>query len=148
MSGTPEALFVRLSYHLERVRNVVVLMYLLERQADLQEAKTTSAMIATHGLHGALTYREVRNAINDLIELGLVTTRVHPNTRTHFTVHRDAVLQLLAKPLPHDLPGVRQSSYPFLDAWRAASVAADETTDLAGPAPSTPSTPPITSETS
>lgn len=118
MHFNTERLFVQLSYRLGRARTVAVLMYLLDREADQREIRTTLTTLSTHGLAGKFTLNEVRKAINDLVTLGLVSTLVHPNTRTHLKVDRAAVLDLLAAPLPDELPGVRQSSCSFLDAWR------------------------------
>ena len=128
-------LFVRLSYRLKSMRNVAVLMYLLENGADVAEVKNTLPMISYHGLSNAVSYKEVRKAVEDLIELGLVTTRIHANTKTHFTVDRAAVLAFLSKPVAHDLPGLRDSAYPFLEAWRTQPVGQPSQEPVAGDLP-------------
>lgn len=116
--ATSTDLLVELAYRLKSLRNAAVLTHLLRVGADETVVKTTPAAMARHELDDQLSYKEVRNAIEDLVRLGLVTTVVHPNTRTHLTVDRAAVLALLAQPLSGRLPGLAHRDFAFLTAWR------------------------------
>lgn len=116
MSELLSELLVRLS----DVKASMVLTHLLECQADVSEYQTTFERIAYDATDEYLTKRQVRLATAKLTKLGLVSTMAHPNTRTYFTVNRDAVLALLAQPLPKRLPGMSDRNFPFLDAWQQA----------------------------
>lgn len=120
-----KALFNELLHRLRKYADgkysdAMLLHYLLRQGADDAEFKTTAVKVALDALYGCINRRDVQRSIDRLTELGLISTRVHANTRTHFTVNRDAVLALLAKPLPRNLPGIDERHFPFLDEWAAA----------------------------
>lgn len=120
-----KALFNELLHRLRKYEDgkysdAMLLHYLLRQGADGTEFKTTAVKVALDALSGCINRRDVQRSIDRLTELGLISTRVHANTRTHFTVNREAVLTLLAKPLPRNLPGIDERHFPFLDEWVAA----------------------------
>lgn len=115
--------------------DAMLLHYLLRQGADDTEFKTTAVKVALDAMSGCLNRWDVQRSLGRLTNMGLISTRVHANTRTHFTVKRDAVLALLAKPLPRNLPGLDERSFPFLDEWAAAqsvdtSIEADSETPV------------------
>jgi hypothetical protein len=107
-------------YEHGKYSDAMLLHYLLRQGADDIEFKSTAVKVALDALAGCLNRWEVQRSIERLTKLGLIATRVHANTRTHFTVNRDAVLALLAKPLPRNLPGIDERHFAFLDEWQAA----------------------------
>lgn len=120
-----KALFNELLHRLRKYEDgkysdAMLLHYLLRQGADVVEHKTTSVKVALDALAGCLNRHDVQRSTVRLSQLGLISTRVHANTRTHFTVNRAAVLALLAKPLPRNLPGIDERHFPFLDEWRTA----------------------------
>ena len=120
-----KALFNELLHRLRKYEDgkysdAMLLHYLLRQGADDAEFKTTAVKVALDALAGCLNRRDVQRSIVRLSQLGLISTRVHANTRTHFTVNREAVLALLAKPLPRNLPGIDERHFPFLDEWKTA----------------------------
>lgn len=124
-----KSLFNELLHRLSKYENgkysdAMLLHYLLRQGADGEEFKSTAVKVALDALSGCLNRWEVQRSIERLTQLGLISTRVHANTRTHFTVNREAVLALLAKPLPRNLPGIDERHFPFLDEWRAAQAGA------------------------
>lgn len=124
-----KALFNELLHRLRRYEDckysdAMLLHYLLRQGADDAEFKTTAVKVALDALAGCLNRRDVQRSIVRLSQLGLISTRVHANTRTHFTVKREAVLALLAKPLPRNLPGIDGRHFPFLDEWKTAQKSA------------------------
>lgn len=124
-----KALFNELLHRLRKhedgkYSDAMLLHYLLRQGADETEFKSTAVKVALDALAGCLNRWEVQRSIDRLSQLGLISTRVHANTRTHFTVNRGAVLALLAKPLPRNLPGIDERHFPFLDEWKAAQTTA------------------------
>ena len=124
-----KALFNELLHRLRKhedgkYSDAMLLHYLLRQGADETEFKSTAVKVALDALAGCLNRWEVQRSIDRLSQLGLISTRVHANTRTHFTVNREAVLALLAKPLPRNLPGIDERHFPFLDEWKAAQTTA------------------------
>lgn len=124
-----KALFVELLHRLRKFEDgkysdAMLLHYLLRQGANEAEFKTTAVKVALDALSGCLNRWEVQRSIVRLTEMGLISTRVHANTRTHFSVNRDAVLALLARPLPRNLPGIDERSFPFLDDWHESQRAA------------------------
>ena len=118
--------------------DAMLLHYLIRQGADDVEFKSTAVKVALDALAGCVNRRDVQRSIERLTQLGLISTRIHANTRTHFTVNRDAVLALLAKPLPRNLPGLDERSFPFLDQWTSAqSVGAPIEADSEPPVDST-----------
>lgn len=120
-----KALFNELLHRLRKYADgkysdAMLLHYLLRQGADGTEFKTTAVKVALDALSGCINRRDVQRSIDRLTELGLISTRVHANTRTHFKVNREAVLALLAKPLPRNLPGIDERHFPFLDEWSAS----------------------------
>ena len=107
-------------YEDAKYSDAMLLHYLLRQGADVAELRTTAAKVAQDALSGCVNRRDVQRSIDRLTQLGLISTRVHANTRTHFKVNRDAVLTLLAKPLPRNLPGIDERPFSFLDEWQAA----------------------------
>ena len=98
--------------------DAMLLHYLLRQGADEQEFKSTAVSIALDALSACVNRRDVQRSIERLTGMGLITTRVHANTRTHFSVNKAAVLALLSKPLPRNLPGLDERHFAFLDRWR------------------------------
>lgn len=124
-----KALFNELLHRLRKYEDgkysdAMLLHYLLRQGADDSEFKSTAVKVALDALSGCLNRWEVQRSIDRLSQLGLISTRVHANTRTHFTVKREAVLALLAKPLPRNLPGIDERHFPFLDEWKTDQKAA------------------------
>lgn len=124
MDMDSKALFNELLHRLRKFEDgkysdAMLLHYLLRQGADGSEFKTTAIKVALDALHGCLNRWEVQRSIVRLSQLGLISTRVHANTRTHFSVNRQAVLALLAKPLPRNLPGIDERHFPFLDEWKS-----------------------------
>ena len=93
----------------------MLLVFLLQREADVKECKTSLGHIAKHRTGEFLTKQQTRLAADKLIKLGLIGKVIHPNTNTYFTVNRAAVLELLAQPLPPGLPGTEDRNFPFLE---------------------------------
>jgi hypothetical protein len=125
MNMNSQSLFIELLHRLRKYEDAkysdaMLLHYLLRQGADETEFKSTAVKVALDALAGCLNRWEVQRAIDRLTQLGLISTRVHANTRTHFKVNRDAVLALLAKPLPRNLPGIDERHFSFLDEWQAA----------------------------
>ena len=116
---TNPALFVSLMYRLKSFRNTALLTFLLEVEADKKDYASTTSVLALRYLGNQLSRREVQKAVDDLEELGLITTRVHANTKTYFKVNAEQVESLLAQPLPNHLPGMDDLQYPFLSRWAA-----------------------------
>lgn len=114
---TSSVLFVNLMYRLKSFRNTAVLTFLLEVEADKKDYVATVPVLALRYLGNQLSRREVQKAVADLEDLGLITTRVHANTKTYFKVNADQVQKLLMQPLPDHLPGMDDLRYPFLDQW-------------------------------
>ena len=117
MKSNP-SLFVNLMYRLKSYRNTAVLMFLLEVEADQKDYVASVPVLAHRYMGNQLSRREVQKAVDDLEELGLISTRVHANTKTYFKVNADQVRALLAQPLPEHLPGMDDLQYPFLQSWK------------------------------
>lgn len=128
MNLTASDLFIELLHRLRmfdrktKYSDAMLLYYLLRMGADGDsEYKTTSTKVWWDGLAGYIDKNDFQSSTKRLEELGFITVRIHANYKTHFTVHRAAVLQLLSTPeLPSRLPGVDDRNFPFLDAWREA----------------------------
>lgn len=119
-----KTLFNELLHRLTKYKNgkysdAMLLHYLLRQGADKEEFKTTAIKVALDALAGCLNRGDVQRSIERLKQLGLISTRVHANTRTHFTVNREAVLELLSEPLPRNLPGIDERHFSFLDEWQS-----------------------------
>lgn len=119
---TNQTLFVNLMYRLKSFRNVTVLNFLLEVGAEQKEYSCSAQILAHRYLGNQLSARQVEKALSDLIELGLITTRVHANTKTHMRVNAEAVKTLLSQPLPPHLPGMDDLNFSFLNEWQADKV--------------------------
>lgn len=124
MNTDSKALFNELLHRLCKYEDckysdAMLLHYLLRQGADGTEFKTTAVKVALDALHGCINRRDVQRSVERLTKLELISTRVHANTRTHFSVNRQAVLALLEKPLPRNLPGIDERHFPFLDEWES-----------------------------
>lgn len=124
MNMDSKALFSELLHRLCKYEDckysdAMLLHYLLRQGADGTEFKTTAVKVALDALHGCINRRDVQRSVERLTKLELISTRVHANTRTHFSVNRQAVLTLLARPLPRNLPGIDERHFPFLDEWKS-----------------------------
>ncbi|AOW13318.1 hypothetical protein LPB72_09705 [Hydrogenophaga crassostreae] len=117
---TNSFLFVNLIYRLKSFRDVAVLMFLLEVDADQKEYACSASVLSQRYLGNQISARQVEKAIKDLCDLNLVSIRVHANTKTYFKVNRDKVLSLLNQPLPERMPGLDDLKFPFLDKWSGA----------------------------
>jgi hypothetical protein len=115
---TASSLFVELVHRLQKHTDASVLSVLLADQADVVEVKTSAGRISMDRLGESISRLEVHRALKRLSDSGLISVRIHANTRTHVTVDRAAVLALLQKPLPPRLPGLVEREFPFLDVWR------------------------------
>ena len=151
MNTDSKALFNELLHRLCKYEDckysdAMLLHYLLRQGADGTELKTTAVKVALDALHGCINRRDVQRSVERLTKLELISTRVHANTRTHFSVNRQAVLALLEKPLPRNLPGIDERHFPFLDEWESlhsdalsADAANESTVGQEGdPVPQTP----------
>ncbi|WP_157539097.1 hypothetical protein [Hydrogenophaga flava] len=151
MNTDSKALFNELLHRLCKYEDckysdAMLLHYLLRQGADGTEFKTTAVKVALDALHGCINRRDVQRSVERLTKLELISTRVHANTRTHFSVNRQAVLALLEKPLPRNLPGIDERHFPFLDEWESlhsdapSAHAANESTvgQEGNPVPQTP----------
>ncbi|MVT36623.1 hypothetical protein GO497_01130 [Acidovorax citrulli] len=87
--------------------------------------------MASEQLCGTLSPKTAHRAFDHLREMGLITTRVHKNTKTLITVDRIAVLDFLREPLPERLPALSKKQFAFLDAWAADSTASTVTPESA-----------------
>lgn len=129
MTNNP-LLFVSLVYRLKSFRNTAVLMFLLEVEADKKEYSCSALVLSHRYLGNQLSQRQVEKAIKDLVDVELITTRVHANTKTYFKVNAERVQSLLCQPLPEHLPGMDDLQYPFLKTWAGdKSPPTDQTPD-------------------
>ena len=127
---TNAVLFVNLMYRLKSFRNTAVLTFLLEVEADKKEYVCSAPVLSHRYLGNQLSLKEVKKAIADLLELELISTRVHANTKTYFKVNAEQVQSLLRQPLPVHLPGMDDLQYPFLKTWACdKSSPTDQTPD-------------------
>ncbi len=110
-------LFVSLMYRMKSFRNVVVLMFLLEVEADKKEYACSIPVMANRYLGNQISRREAQKAVSDLEDIGLISLRVHANTKIYFKVNGDMVLSLLDQPLPEHMPGLEDLKFPFLEEW-------------------------------
>ncbi len=90
---TNAVLFVNLMYRLKSFRNTAVLTFLLEVEADKKEYVCSASVLSHRYLGNQLSLKEVKKAIADLLELELISTRVHANTKTYFKVNFDGLSQ-------------------------------------------------------
>lgn len=120
---TNESLFINLIHRLGKYPEAVVLAVALEQHADEQEFKTTSVRISLDLLGGVLEKKQVQRALDRLAERGLIELRTHANYRTHIKVDRAAVEALLRTPVSDYLPGLRSTSFPFLEHIQSAEAA-------------------------
>lgn len=135
-----QLLFIELVHRLKHYTDAMFLFGMLKERADLREFESTRPKMSRRQMEGAVTDREVRRSLERLQDSGLITVRTHANTRTHVTVNRQAVLDLLRQPVSPRLPGLHEFSFPFLDAWAADSDASPQeakpdapiNTDLSG----------------
>ncbi|MDO5693869.1 MAG: hypothetical protein Q4G70_15555 [Pseudomonadota bacterium] len=74
-------------------------------------------------LGGVLEKKQVQRALDRLAERGLIELRTHANYRTHIKVDRAAVEALLRTPVSDYLPGLRSTSFPFLEHIQSAEAA-------------------------
>lgn len=126
----------RLSKYEEgKYSDAMLLHYLLRQGADEQEFKSTAVKVALDALAGCINRWDVQRSIERLTKMGLIATRVHANTRTHLSVNPEAVLALLEKPLPRNLPGLDDRHFAFLDRWRDAKTS-DSTAESTALSPS------------
>lgn len=114
-------LFVSLMYRLKSFRNVTVLTFLLEVEADQREYACSVPVLAHRYLGNQISRREAQKAVSDLEELGLISSRVHANTKTYFKVNGEQVLALLNQPLPEGMPGLAGLKFPFLNEWSGSA---------------------------
>lgn len=111
-------LFIELITRLKKYDDAAVLMILLAEHADVKEEKVTAGKLSLDRFQESIDRKNVQRAFARLSAAGLISIRIHANTRTHVTVHRDAVLALLREPLAPRLPGMVAREFPFLDVWR------------------------------
>ena len=118
-----QQLFVNLTHRLKKYSDAVVLYALLEQHADETELKTSATQIALDLAGGRIVRRQAQQAIARLTELELIRVRTHANYRTHIKVDRAAVEALLRTPVSDYLPGLRSTSFPFLEHIHSAEAA-------------------------
>ena len=116
-------LFIALLHRLRRYPEAMVLYAALEQHADEHEFKTTLTQMALDILGGQVDRYQVQRALGRLHEKGLVEIRTHANYRTHIKVDRAAVEALLRTPVSDYLPGLRSTSFPFLEHIQSAEAA-------------------------
>lgn len=122
MSFTSEQLFRYLMYSLRSYPSAVLLHYLLEEEAEKKELRDKVRSMAKTFLRHALTYHELRGALRDLEQLGLVETRVLAQSHTTVRVNAQAVLDLLATAPNENLPAMKPREFAFLRLWQEASI--------------------------
>lgn len=99
--------------------DAMLLHHLLQNGGDCKTHKTTSSEVV-YALDGSIDRFDFQRSTARLKTLGYISAQTLTKSRTHFTVNREAVLGLLAKPLPRNMPGIDNRHFSFLDAWRAA----------------------------
>lgn len=126
-------LFKSLIQLMRSYADAAVLWILLKEEADVKEEGVTSGGLAEIQLCDTIDRKTAQRSIQRLRDMGFVTTRIHKNTKTLVTVNREAVLELLRKPIPERLPAVSKKQFAFLDAWNAdrAAIAAQQAIDAA-----------------
>lgn len=119
-------LFAQLVQRMHSYSDAAVLWIFLKEEADVDEYGAASGKMSEEQLCGTLSRKTIHRSIERMCEMGLITTRVHRNTKTLVTVNREAVLDLLRQQIPERLPAVSKKQFAFLDAWNAdrAAVAA------------------------
>lgn len=129
-------LFKALVQLMRNYADAAVLWILLKEEADVKEEGVTSGGLAEIQLCDTIDRKTAQRSIQRLRDMGFITTRVHKNTKTLVTVNREAVLELLRKPIPERLPAVSKKQFAFLDAWNAdrAAIAAQQAIDDASQA--------------
>lgn len=130
-SLTGNDLFSQLVQQLHNYADAAVLWIFLKEEADEIEYGAKSGKMSEEQLCSTVSSATVKRSIQRLQETGFITTRVHKNTKTLVTVNREAVLELLRKPIPERLPAVSKKQFAFLDAWNAdrAAIAAQQAID-------------------
>ena len=116
---TCQQLFIELVQRLAKYSDAAVLWIFLKEHADVAEYKDSAERIAYDQLQQTVDRRDVQRSLGRLKQQGLISTRVHANFRTHVTVNREAVLELLRKPMAERMPSRSAKHFPFLDAWDA-----------------------------
>ena len=124
---TSKDLFVELLHRLQHYADAMVLHGMLQERADEREFESTRPRFSRRQMDGMVTEVAVRRSLDRLQARGLITVRVHANTRTHVAVNRRAVFQLLRQPTGASLPGRVDHTFPFLSAWNAEVSTASET---------------------
>jgi len=126
--------FSALCHHLSHYDDATVLTLLLALDADEQPLRTTPSKLASIHLDHFLSHDRVRRAALRLEKRGLVTTRIHPNRWTEYTVDPAVLAALLAQPLPDApyVPGTSRAPIGFLTRLSASAGTA------ASPSPSDP----------
>lgn len=125
-------LFAQLAQRLQSYADAAVLWICLKEHADVEEISITAGKMATIELCDTMKIWDVQRTIKRLELLGFISVRIHKNTRTLVTVHREAVLNLLRQPMPERLPALSKKVFPFLAAWNedlAAQQAAQQAID-------------------
>lgn len=120
MTVSNQNLFVNLLYRLKSLRNAALLQFLIEVKADEKEYAASALILSQRFFGNQLSPRQIETAIKDLVASDLISTRVHAKTKTYLKVNIDQVKSLLNQPLPLNLPGMGDLSYPFLSEWQAA----------------------------
>ncbi len=118
---TGNLLFAQLVQRFQNYADAAVLWVLLKEEADSREHESTVWRMASEQLCGTLSPKTAHRAFDHLREMGLISTRVHKNTKTLITVDRNAVLEFLRQPLPERLPALSQKRFAFLEVWAADS---------------------------
>ncbi|MFG0675393.1 hypothetical protein [Delftia sp. WSY_7] len=113
------SLFLHLVQRLHNYVDAAVLWVLLKEEADVKEFAMTAGKMADQQLCGTVSVTTVKRAIDRLAGAGYINVRVHKNTKTLVTVHREAVMDLLRQSLPERLPAVSKKEFAFLEAWKA-----------------------------
>lgn len=114
-------LFAQLVQRFQNYADAAVLWILLKEEADVREYQTTAWSMAAEQLCQTISPKTAQRSFRHLSEMGFITVRTHKNTRTHITVHQEAVLGFLKQPFAERLPALSQKRFAFLDAWAADS---------------------------
>jgi len=112
-------LFMHLIQRMKSYADASVLWVFLKEHADEDEYAVSVYKLAEIQLCGDISKDAAHRSIKKLQELGFLNVRVRKNSETLVTVNREAVLELLRKPVAERMPAVSKKVFPFLDAWNA-----------------------------
>ena len=134
-------LFAQLVQRLQSYPDAAVLWIFIKEHGDVEEIAVTSGKLEETELCKTISLATVKRSIQRLQKIRFISVRTQKNTLTRVTVHREAVLDLLRRPMPERLPALSKKTFPFLAAWnedlaaQAAQQAIDAKDGSSGQAP-------------